>query len=316
MLALPKPDVILVHESDLDGLVSGLLLRRLARQLFGEEPRLEAWHTSAWQQRPMNEAAAWVADLAFDRRMDRPNWVIIDHHPLPAQPAHARLIHDPEKSASLLTWELCLAQGMERNGAPTEELVRLSNVADLFRHDDPEFERACDYASLVKTYRFWNLHDLIGGELERLIDHPLLEITTAKRRVENPLGLAWSRERIEPLTPEVAHVPIVVGNANLIVHQLLQEKATDCPALLTLRRQGNGLLTTSVRSLNGEALGVATRLQGGGHPNAAGATLPRTIRQITDGLDYLRRVLAPKSKVPTRMTGLAGLLETFDAGLK
>ena len=31
---LPRPDVILTHESDLDGLISGVLLKRLARKLF------------------------------------------------------------------------------------------------------------------------------------------------------------------------------------------------------------------------------------------------------------------------------------------
>jgi len=316
MFALPKPDVILVHESDLDGFVSGLLLRQLARQLFAEDVRLEAWHMSAWLQRPMNENGAWVADLTFDPRLDRPNWLVIDHHPPLAEPKHARLVHDAEKSASLLTYEFCLEQGLERNGAATERLVQLSNVADLFQHEHPDFATACDYAALVKTYRFWNLHDLIGGDLEQLLDHPLLEVAAAKRRVEDPLGVAWSRERIEPLTPEVAHVPVVVGNSNLIVHHLLQEQATSCPVLLTLHRHGNGLLNISLRSRNGEALAVATRLQGGGHPNAAGATLPRTIRQIPEALDYLRRVLAPQSKVPTRMTGLAGLIETFDEGLK
>ena len=36
MLTLPKPEVILTHESDLDGLFAGLLLQRLAKKLFGE----------------------------------------------------------------------------------------------------------------------------------------------------------------------------------------------------------------------------------------------------------------------------------------
>ena len=42
MIALPKPDVILTHESDLDGLLSGVLLTRLARHLFGVAVPLEA----------------------------------------------------------------------------------------------------------------------------------------------------------------------------------------------------------------------------------------------------------------------------------
>jgi nanoRNase/pAp phosphatase (c-di-AMP/oligoRNAs hydrolase) len=91
--------------------------------------------------------------------------------------------------------------------------------------------------------------------------------------------------------------------------------ALPAQVLLTLARKPGGQITASLRSRNGGALAVAERLQGGGHPDAAGATLPRTVRGIPDALDYLRRTLAPKSKVPTRMTGLAGLLETFDEGL-
>ena len=42
MLTLPKPEVIITHESDLDGFVAGLLLQRLAMQLYGEKVPLQA----------------------------------------------------------------------------------------------------------------------------------------------------------------------------------------------------------------------------------------------------------------------------------
>jgi hypothetical protein len=44
---------------------------------------------------------------------------------------------------------------------------------DLFLEDDPDFIIATDYANLVKVYQFWNLYELIEGELERLLDHAL-----------------------------------------------------------------------------------------------------------------------------------------------
>lgn len=314
MCVLPKPNVILTHESDLDGLVSGLLLQRLARKLFAEEIRLEAWHTHAWQNRPLDEPAAWVADFSFDARMDRPNWVVFDHHPASAQPVHARLIHDPGKSAGRLCYDLCCANGLQSDAL--DRLVQLNDVADLFLHEHADFELASDYASLVKAYHFWNLHEVIGGELERLLDHPLLEVMATRRRVENPLGLECSRRSLQPLTPEIAYVPVVVGNPNQIVHELLYNGAGHFSTLMTLARRGNGLVVASLRSRNGEALAVAGKLQGGGHPDAAGATLPRNIRSIPDALDYLRRVLAPPTANPPCITGMAGLLETFDNGLK
>ncbi len=52
---LPKPEVILTHESDLDGFLSGLLMQRLARHLFKTETRLEAYNYNGWKLREMRE---------------------------------------------------------------------------------------------------------------------------------------------------------------------------------------------------------------------------------------------------------------------
>lgn len=310
MTDLPKPDVIITHESDLDGLVSGLLLQRLARELFHQEVPLRAYHNHAWRQRPLTEAAAWVCDLSFEKRLDRPNWVVVDHHETESAPLKARLIHDPGKSAGLLCYELCRAQGLA--SPALDRLVHLNNIADLFLVEDPDFDLASDYASLIKSYQFWNVHALIGGELERLADHPLLEVMAVKRRVENPLGLEWSRKNIIRLAETVGFVDTVVGNSNLIVHRLLTEQAAPCQVLITLFRKANGTVIASLRSRNGEALKVATRLQGGGHPNAAGATLPRSVQQIPDALAYLSQVLNPPPARPTA-DNLESLLNGFQA---
>ena len=86
-----------------------------------------------------------------------------------------------------------------------------------------------------------------------------------KRNIEDPLGFAWSRENVSEITPQVGFVDTVIGNNNLIVHQLLEQQATKYPVLLTLFRRANGVVIASVRSRNGEALKVAEKLQGGGH---------------------------------------------------
>jgi nanoRNase/pAp phosphatase (c-di-AMP/oligoRNAs hydrolase) len=88
-------------------------------------------------------------------------------------------------------------------------------------------------------------------------------------------------------------VDTVVGNNNVIVHQLLERRATPYPVLLTLFRKANNTVVVSFRSRNGEALKVAEKLQGGGHANACGATLPRSVKSIPDALDYLRAHLNP-----------------------
>ena len=310
MVSLPKPDVILTHESDLDGLVSGVLLRRLARKLFDVEVPLEAYHYNVWRQREPREASAWVCDLSFESRLDRPNWLIIDHHATEAAPRKAQLVHDLNKSAGLLCYEIC--RDHELTSPALDRLVRLNNVADLVLEEDPEFVLANDYANLVKVYQFWNLHSLINGELERLIDHPLLEVMAVKRRIEDPLGLEWSRKNVVAVSPTVGFVDTVVGNNNLIVHQLLEQKATPYPVLLTLFRRANGVMIVSLRSRNGEALKLAEKLQGGGHANACGATLPRSVRNVPNALEYLKQVFHPTFRKDTPLNNLEGLFASIE----
>jgi oligoribonuclease NrnB/cAMP/cGMP phosphodiesterase (DHH superfamily) len=309
-MPLSRPDVIYTHESDLDGLVSGLLLQGLAERLFQTKPRLLAFHNQNWKQRPLNERAAWVCDMTFEPRLDKTGWLVVDHHPTETTPRFAQLVHDVNKSASLLTYELCRANNW--SSPALDRLVQLSNVADLFLPDDPDFVLATDYANMVKIYGFWNLVELIQGDLERLISHPLLEVMAVKRRVENPLGLEWSKTRVQRIAPNVGYVETVVGNVNLIIHQMLDEKVTPYTVLLTLHRKVNGLMVVSLRSRNGDALKVAEKLHGGGHPNAAGATLPRSIQNFSDAIEYLKRTLDPFKEEESGITSLEEAFSLLD----
>ena len=310
MISLPKPDVILTHESDLDGLVSGVLLRRLARKLFDVDVPLEAYHYNTWRQREPREAAAWVCDLSFEPRLDKPDWLIVDHHATEALPKKAQFVHDLTKSAGLLCYELC--RDHELASPELERLVRLNNVADLFLEDDPEFVLANDYANLVKVYGFWDLHALLGGSIERLLDHPLLEVMAVKRRVEDPIGFEWSRKSVVSLSPTVGFVETVVGNNNLIVHQLLEQQVTPYPVLLTLFRRTNGIIIASLRSKNGEALKIAEKLQGGGHANACGATLPKSVRSIPEAVEFLRQLLNPAARKDAALNSLESLFAQIE----
>ena len=307
---LPRPEVILTHESDLDGLVAGLLLQRLARRLFATDIPLEAFHYNNWRLREPREKSGWVCDLSFEARLDKPDWVVIDHHATEAQPKNAILIHDLGKSAGLLCYELCKENGL---GSPElDRLVHLNNVADLFLENDPDFVMANDYACLVKTYNFWNLHALIDGQLERLLNHPLLEVMEVKRRIEDPMGLEWSKANILEISPTVGYVDTVVGNTNLIVHQLLDKGRTKYPVLMTLFRKANNAVVVSLRSRNGEALKVAEKLQGGGHANACGATLPRSVKNIPDAIQYLRYLLEAVPKKDEPLNNLEGLFAAVE----
>lgn len=311
MTELTKPDVIITHESDLDGLVAGVLLQRLAKKLFDARVPLEAYHYHSWRQRDARDRAAWVADFTFEARLDKPEWAVIDHHVTETLPKYAQLVHDLNKSAGLLAYELCREHGLQ--SPALDRLVHLNNVADLFLVDEPAFDLATDYANLVKTYQFWNLHALIGGEIEKLLDHPLLEVMAAKRRVENPLGFEWSKANITEISPTVGCVDTVVGNNNLVVHQLLAKRATPYSVLVTLCRRGY-LVFASFRSRNGEALKTAEKFQGGGHANAAGAILPKSVRKFADAVDYLRLILQPKKGAP--LNSLESLFAAVEAEKK
>src|SRR6185436_7331416 len=312
MTQLPRPDVIFTHESDLDGLVAGVLLQRLARKLFGADIPLEAYHYNFWKQREPREKAAWVTDLSFEARLDKPNWAIIDHHVTDVSPKNALLIHDINKSAGLLCYELCREHGLA--SPQLDRLVHLNNVSDLFLEDNPDFLMATDYASLVKHYQFWNLYELLDGKIEKLLDHKLLEVMEVKRRIQNPLGLEWSKKNITELSPAVGYVETVVGNNNLIVHQLLEQAATRYPVLVTLFRRANNTVIASFRSRNGEALKVAEKFQGGGHANAAGAVMPKSVRQVPEAVEYIKQILNPRKDVP--LNSLEGLFAAVEVAKK
>ena len=50
----------------------------------------------------------------------------------------------------------------------------------------------------------------------------------------------------------------------------------------------------SFRSRNGEARRIAEKFQGGGHANAAGALLPKSVRTVEEGVVFLRTMLNAK----------------------
>jgi oligoribonuclease NrnB/cAMP/cGMP phosphodiesterase (DHH superfamily) len=312
MLTLPKPEVIITHESDLDGFVAGLLLQRLAMQLYGEKVPLQAYHYNFWKQRDLRERSAWVTDFSFETRMDKQDWLVVDHHVTEVAPKNAHMHHNLNKSAGLLCYELCQQNGLA--SPALDRLVHLNNVADLFLENDPDFDMAGDYAGLVKIYQFWNLHGLIGGELEKLLDHPLLEVMAVKRRVEDPIGFEWSKKNISEISPTVGFVDNIVGNTNSIVHQLLERGATKYTVLVTLFRRSNAIFA-SFRSRNGEARNIAEKFQGGGHANAAGALLPKSVRTVEDGVLFLRQMLNAKTEAAS-LNNLESLFAGLELGKK
>ena len=84
--------------------------------------------------------------------------------------------------------------------------------------------------------------------------------------------------------------------------------------LVTLFKRANNLVIASFRSRNGEALKVAEKLQGGGHANASGALLPKSVKNIPDAVDYLRHILQPKASAP--LNTMESLFAGIEVGKK
>lgn len=306
-----QPSVIITHESDLDGLLSGLLLQKLAQKLFGGLPTLMSSHADEWRRRQLPEGPVWFSDLGFDPKMDEANWLIVDHHINRAKPRLATLLHNPAKSSARLCYELCCTVGL---GSPAlDRLVHLNDVADLFLVDDPDFILACDYANLVKTYQFWTVFNLIDGCPERLLDHPLLEVMAVKRKVEDRIGLAWGKDHLVKISERVSYVDIPVGNVNMITYLMLTEQPASYTVLASVCRGVNGALVASFRSRNGEAIHIAERLNGGGHANAAAAVLPRSIQRTQDAVEYLRKILNPSQTESAAHDQIAELLDGLES---
>ena len=200
MTDLSKPEVIITHESDLDGLLAGVLLQRLAKKLFGATSRSKPIITTSGNSATCANGPAGWRTSPLSRALDKAEWVVIDHHVTEAAPKYASFIHDVNKSAGLLCYELCKESGIQ--SPALDRLVHLNNVADLFLEDDPDFVVATDYANLVKIYQFWNLHTLIGGEIEKLLDHPLLEVMAVKRRDRKPARLRVEQKQCHRNQPD------------------------------------------------------------------------------------------------------------------
>ena len=82
-------------------------------------------------------------------------------------------------------------------------------------------------------------------------------------------------------------------------------------------RYSSEFVIASFRSRNGEALKVAEKFQGGGHANAAGALLPKSVRNVPDGVEYLRQILNIKNETQqTRLNSLENLFAEIETGKK
>ena len=62
-----------------------------------------------------------------------------------------------------------------------------------------------------------------------------------------------------------------------------------------------------------EALKIAEKLQRGGHANACGASLPKSVRTVQDAVGYLRNVLNPAPPQASALNSLEAIFSELEA---
>ena len=209
-------------------------------------------------------------------------------------PRAAQLIHNVGKSASLLAYELCRARTISSSPA-LDRLVHFSNIADFFLPDAPDFILSTDYANLVKIYGFWNVLELIHGNLENAAQSsPAPGNGGETSRGKSYRLRVGSKSRVQRVALEVGYVETVVGNANSIVHRMLDEKVyalirscSPCTAKET------DVMVVSLRSRTGEALKVCGKIPWRRTPKRSGIHATKVRAELRDALEYLRRTLDP-----------------------
>lgn len=57
---------------------------------------------------------------------------------------------------------------------------------------------------------------------------------------------------------------------------------------------------------------MVEKLQGGGHANASGALLPKSVRNIPEAVEYLKQVLNPRSESHSGLNSLDALFAAIE----
>lgn len=57
---------------------------------------------------------------------------------------------------------------------------------------------------------------------------------------------------------------------------------------------------------------MVEKLQGGGHANASGALLPKSVRNIPEAVEYLKQVLNPRTESPSKLNSLDALFAAIE----
>lgn len=169
-------------------------------------------------------------------------------------------------------------------------------------HDRFVSEVLLDLASFVETGKAWIIDDKVAPVRRDVIRvifaaHGLKE--TPDQRDEatrmRAARLVAETDGLFIAVPGDERIHLAYGMDSGVFQRVSDVMLSEGRAALVINVFRGGQM--SLRSRQGEALALASRLGGGGHPNAAGASLAATgVFSIEDGRDRLAALLAPSQE--------------------
>ncbi len=280
------PYSLLTHGEDLDGLVSGGIFWKLLGKLVNLKFSAPYWAIEDKKKYDI------VTDLPPPKGGCS---LLFDHHPSNVELGRKRAIKSfvkPEyPSTSLLVWELL---SKESDLSQLKPLVDLTSEVDSGKYDE---------GSIRFTVVVRKLFSSVGREasLRKVVEELVREAPTSGDELlrlktifpiwkdienEEQAFLSWIGSLPKEIEDGRALAVIIYvgrgpGYLSPLIHYNLQN-LVDLEAVLRISDNGRGRL--SIRSREGSmvsALELATKLGGGGHKRAAGATInPRDIELL------------------------------------
>lgn len=210
--------------------------------------------------------------------------VCLDHH------KHARNIveafgdngvFDESKCGAELAWDFCNALKLpERQWFNTSVksfgFARLAGIRDLWKRDDPQWKAACVQAEAL---RFWGVGLACSPPLPYLTDSQLWAGERLLDQAEERVAEVLEKHQFEVAIIgglRVAYFPAAGDKVSDICHGILEAGHADVALAYFDVHDGTRIKTVrSLRCRDGIDVGAwAKACGGGGHPKAAGFTLP------------------------------------------
>lgn len=253
------------HRGDMDGCLCGAMLK--AEGICEEVAALN------YDELVCIKPPCIVCDLNLPE--DHEIWtdplsVVIDHHPSPAP--EERLCgyrHKADECAASILWSWMKAP------IGWAHLVAVVDVGDRWQKDEQPglFRKARTLSALLDAVGYETMEGLLSFYQNRLLDGPAMAIGQAihnrtldtQRRVARATLKDWG-EFVVAFIPD--------GSASEVGNIIAQEEGKPCMIVALSQVSMIVPLAVQVRDTEGRAQKLAEERGGGGHPNAAGFSIP------------------------------------------